>query len=167
MIEGIVTHVENIYLRLFHLIKKAYLNVRFAGRISISSVNFRSPFYCRVGSQGNISIGRGTFVNYGAKIISHSSITVGTNCLIGPNAGIYDFDHRHVLGDIPFCQQGMDSVPVEIGDNVWIGANAVILKGTHIGSNSVIGAGAVVSGEIPSCSLVYNKKETVICSMDA
>ena len=56
----------------------------------------------------------------------------------------------------------METDPVVIGDNVWIGANAVILKGTYIGSNTVIGAGTVVSGSIPPKSLVFDRKETVV-----
>ena len=107
-------------------------------------------------------MGKGTFVNYGAKIIAFDSVTIGANCMIGPNANIYDFDHKHELNNTPFASQGMETAPVEIGDNVWIGANAVVLKGTRIGSNSVIGAGSVVSGEIPPCSLVFDHRETVV-----
>ena len=101
-------------------------------------------------------------MNYGTKVIAHESISIGSFCLIGPNVGIYDFDHRHELDGTTFGAQGMETDPVVIDDNVWIGANAVILKGTRVGSNTVIGAGAVVSGEIPPNSLVFDRKETVV-----
>ena len=57
----------------------------------------------------------------------------------------------------------MVTSPVEIGDNVWIGANAVILRGSRIGSDTVIAAGAVVSGEVSPGSLVFDRRETVVC----
>ena len=94
-------------------------------------------------------------MNYGAKIIAFDSITIGCHCLIGPNVGIYDFDHRHELDGTPFSSQGMETVPVAIGDNVWIGSNAVILKGSTIGDNAIIASGTVVSGNIPPNCLVY------------
>lgn len=108
------------------------------------------------------SHGGGTFVNYGAKVIAFDSIVIGRHCLIGPNVGIYDFDHGHELNGVPFSSQGMETAPVEIGDNVWIGANAVILKGARIGSDTVVGAGAVVSGDVPPHSLVFNRKEATV-----
>lgn len=101
-------------------------------------------------------------MNYGAKVIAFDSITIGRHCLIGPNVGIYDFDHSHELNGTPFISQGMETDSVEIGDNVWIGGNAVVLKGSRIGSDTVIGAGAVVSGDVPPSSLVFDRKETVV-----
>ena len=101
-------------------------------------------------------------MNYGAKVIAFDSIVIGRHCLIGPNVGIYDFDHGHELNGVPFSSQGMETAPVEIGDNVWIGANAVILKGARIGSDTVVGAGAVVSGDVPPHSLVFNRKEATV-----
>ena len=101
-------------------------------------------------------------MNYSAKIIAFDSIIIGCRCLIGPNVGIYDFDHRHELDSTPFGSQGMETAPVAIGDNVWIGANAVILKGTTIGDNVVIASGTVVSGDIPPNSLVYERRDRVV-----
>ena len=101
-------------------------------------------------------------MNYGVKVEAHESISIGSFCLIAPYVCIYDFDHRHELDGTSFGSQGKETDPVVIGDNVWIGANAVILKGTHIGSNTVIAAGTVVSGKIPPNSLVFDRKETVV-----
>lgn len=101
-------------------------------------------------------------MNYSAKIIAFDSIIIGRRCLIGPNAGIYDFDHRHELDGTSFGSQGMETAPVAIGDNVWIGANAVILKGTTIGDNAVVAAGTVVSGDIPPNCLVYERRDRVV-----
>ena len=162
MLEKAVGFAERVCLKLYRIVKRAYLRVRFGGRVHIGGVGFRRPFYCRVGPQGKIRVGGGTFMNYGVKVIAHESISIGSFCLIAPNVGIYDFDHRHELNGTRFGAQGMETDPVVIGDNVWIGANAVILKGAHIGSNTVIGAGAVVSGSIPSNSLVFDRKETVV-----
>lgn len=161
MTEKAADLAEKACLKLYHVVKRAYLHVRFSGRISLSGVGFRRPFYCRVGPSGRISVG-GTFVNYSAKIIAHDSITIGRRCLIGPNVGIYDFDHRHELDGTPFGSQGMETAPVAIGDNVWIGANAVILRGTTIGDNAIVAAGTVVSGDIPPNCLVYERRDRAV-----
>ncbi|OUO58149.1 hypothetical protein B5F74_10985 [Collinsella sp. An271] len=101
-------------------------------------------------------------MNYSAKVIAFDCTTIGRRCLIGPNVGIYDFDHKHELDGTPFGFQGMETASAMIGENVWICANAVILKGARIGSNTVIDAGAVVSGDIPPRSFVYDRKETIV-----
>lgn len=62
--------------------------------------------------------------------------------------------------------QGLDSKDVIIGNNVWIGANCIIMKGAKIGEGSVIAGGTIVRGDIPPNSLVHNKKELVIKDID-
>ena len=81
--------------------------------------------------------------------------------ILSPNVQIYDHDHDYV------CEGGIAkgkyiTGPVEIGSNVWIGANCVILRGTKIGDNCVIGANSVVKGEIPANSVVYQKRENIM-----
>lgn len=94
-----------------------------------------------------VSIGEGTYMNAGTTLIDDWKITIGERVLFGPNVTVSTTghpvhpDHR---GD------GMYSFPVVIGDNVWVGANSVILPGVTIGENSVIGAGSVVTKDIPA-----------------
>ena len=160
--ETVIAFLERVCTRAYQDIKRLYLRARFDGRIFFGkNVNFRTPFFCRVGPSGRIVIGKNTFLNYGVKIIAHESITIGSGCLFGPNAGIYDFDHIHELDGTPYGAQGMSTEAVVIGNNVWIGANSVILKESVIGDNAVIAADTVVSGEVPPDSLVFDHKERV------
>lgn len=112
-----------------------------------------------------IYIGQNTGIGYNNLVVSREKILIGDNVMIGPGVCIYDHDHVYKTNDV-MRKAGYTTEPVEVGDNVWIGANAVILKGSKIGSNSVIAAGAVVKGNIPDNSLVYRNSELVIKEID-
>lgn len=94
-----------------------------------------------------VSIGEGTYANMGLTLIDDWKITIGKNCLIGPNVTISTTGHPI---DPQHRMDGMYSFPITIGDNVWIGGNVIILPGVSIGENSVIGAGSVVTRDIPA-----------------
>ena len=103
------------------------------------------PFYCDYGKR--IKIGKHFFANYNCTIIDVARVTIGDNCMLAPNVAIYTAGH-------PIHPQTRNSgyeygKTVTIGDNVWIGGNAVICPGVTIGSNVVIGAGSVVTKDIP------------------
>ena len=93
----------------------------------------------------------GVFVNRNCSFVCQKAITIGANCSFGPNVVVYDHDHRFGINGI---EKGYKTTPVIIEANCWIGAGAIILRGTHIGEGSVIGAGTVVQGVIPPHSLV-------------
>lgn len=104
-----------------------------------------SPFHCDFGAQ--ISVGDHFVGNFNLTILDEAPVTIGSHVYIGPNVGIYTVHHA-LLADQR--NEGiMQSLPVVIGDNVWIGGNAVILRGVTIGEGAVIGAGSVVSRDIP------------------
>ena len=107
---------------------------------------------------GPISIGDGTFVNYGTSISSHAGVTIGRNCLIGNYALIMDGDY-HDLHDRK--KEGSAS-PIVIEDDVWIGARAIVLKGVHIGRGAVVAAGALVTGDVPARTVVGSAPAQVI-----
>ena len=103
------------------------------------------PFYCEYGS--HIHVGKQFFANYTCTIIDVAPVTIGDYCQMAPNVAIYTAGH-------PVYPQTRNSAweygkPVTIGDNVWLGGNTVILPGVTIGSNTVIGAGSVVTHDIP------------------
>lgn len=103
------------------------------------------PFYCDYGS--HISVGKNFFANYNCTIIDVAKVTIGDNCQMAPNVAIYTAGHPvHPTSRNSLYEYGVE---VTIGDNVWIGGNTVILPGVHIGSNTVIGAGSVVTKDIP------------------
>ena len=103
------------------------------------------PFYCDYGS--HIEVGKNFFANYNCTIIDVAKVKIGDNCQMAPNVAIYTAGHPvHPVSRNSAYEYGIE---VTIGDNVWIGGNTVILPGVHIGSNTVIGAGSVVTKDIP------------------
>lgn len=103
------------------------------------------PFYCDYGS--HIEVGKNFFANYNCMIIDVAKVKIGDNCQMAPNVAIYTAGHPvHPASRNTAYEYGIE---VTIGDNVWIGGNTVIVPGVHIGSNTVIGAGSVVTKDIP------------------
>ena len=103
------------------------------------------PFYCDYGF--HIEVGENFFANYNCTIIDVAKVKIGDNCQLAPNVAIYTAGHPvHPDSRNSLYEYG---IGVTIGDNVWIGGNTVILHGVHIGSNTVIGAGSVVTKDIP------------------
>lgn len=100
-----------------------------------------------VGVGKYVSIGSGTYANMNLTLIDDWRITIGRNVLIGPNVTLCTTGHPiHPA----HRQDGMYSFPITIGDNVWLGGNVTVLPGVTIGENSVIGAGSVVTKDIPA-----------------
>ncbi len=104
------------------------------------------PFYCDYGS--NIEVGKNFFANYNCVILDVAKVTIGDNCQMAPNVAIYTAGH-------PLHPDTRNSgyeygISVTIGDNVWIGGNTVICPGVNIGDCVVIGAGSVVTKDIPA-----------------
>lgn len=95
----------------------------------------------------HISIGEGCYFNQGITFIDDWKIEIGDHCLFGPNVTLCTTGHpvspKHRM-------DGMYSFPIKIGNNCWIGANVVILPNVTIGDNSVIGAGSIVTKDIPA-----------------
>jgi maltose O-acetyltransferase len=124
-----------------------------------------SPFYCDYGF--NIEIGENTFVNINCILLDDNKITIGKNGLLAPYVQIYTAVHPLKAADRIF-QDGdttryrTSTKPVTIGDNVWIGGNAVILPGVRIGDNVTIGAGSIVTKDIPDNVLAFGNPCQVV-----
>ena len=109
---------------------------------------------------GEMTIGNNTSFNRNDILICHAKINIGKNCSFGPNVCIYDHDHRYDRNGHEKTKY--KTSPIIIDDNCWIGANVTILRGTHIGEGCVIGAGAIIKGDIPAHSLVTSDRKIVI-----
>jgi maltose O-acetyltransferase len=102
----------------------------------------------------NSGIGINCFVKY-AKI--------GNNVMMGPDVVFISQNHDFSDPDRPLQQQGyIESPPIEIGDNVWIGTKSIILPGKKIGKNVIIGAGSVVTKDVPDCAIVAGNPAKII-----
>ncbi|BDZ29795.1 sugar O-acetyltransferase [Lactiplantibacillus brownii] len=94
------------------------------------------------------SIGKGTFINRNAYFMDEALITIGANCMIGPNVGLYTANHALVATE---RNTGIEiALPITLEDNVWLGGNVCIVPGVTIGTGSVIGANSLVSKDIPA-----------------
>ena len=108
---------------------------------------------CALYSEGTLSIGSDSFIGAGSTIVATQSITIGSDALIAANVTIRDQNHATAPGT-PYRLQALLSSPISIGANVWIGVNSAILIGVTVGEGAVIAAGAVVTKDVLTRSVV-------------
>ncbi len=108
----------------------------------------------------NCSIGKGSFINHNAIFIDVCPIKLGNQVLIGPNCIISSAVGRTQIWPEHYPPQEA-GLPVSIGHRVWIGANSIICAGVTIGDNAVIGAGSLVTSDIPANAVAYGVPATV------
>ncbi|MGY0799035.1 sugar O-acetyltransferase [Lysobacter sp. A286] len=114
------------------------------GAVGESAV-IRPPFHCDYGF--NIRLGNGVFLNFSCIILDVVEVTIGDGTQIGPGVQILTADHPR---DAATRGSGLEfGRPVHIGRNVWIGAGALILPGVSVGDDALIGAGSVVTRDVP------------------
>lgn len=140
----------------YHKIKLSFFN-SFRGKISIhlekNSNLFigrflmtQGPLYIKALSDSKIKIGHNVFFNHNCSITCLDEVLIGNRCNIANNVIIVDHDHKYDKNGVI---TGYNCNRVKIGNNVWIGANSVILKGVEIGDGAIVAAGAVVNSNIP------------------
>lgn len=125
---------------------KLFLGKGFRSRYNVSF---------RIYNKGKVTIGNNCFLNDGCSINCQDEITIGNNVICGQNVMLFDHDHDYKNDIDDFVTKR-----ITIGNNVWIGANSIILKGVTIGDNVVIAAGSVVNKSINSNVIFYQKKES-------
>ncbi|BCJ52788.1 maltose O-acetyltransferase [Actinoplanes sp. NBRC 14428] len=106
----------------------------------------RPPFYCDYGYQ--TFIGARTFANFGLLCLDVARITIGDDVQIGPNVQLLTPTHPVAAG--PRRAKWEAARPITIADNVWLGGGAIVLPGVTIGENTVVGAGSVVTRDLPA-----------------
>lgn len=105
-----------------------------------------------------LEIGNDVFLNSGCVITAREHVSIGDHTIFGPNVVIYDNDHKICNGKV--LDNEFETAPVVIGRNVWIGAGAIILKGSVIEDNCVIAAGSIVKGRVESSHILIQKRNT-------
>ncbi|MEX2404042.1 MAG: sugar O-acetyltransferase [Balneolales bacterium] len=109
------------------------------------NLDIEPPFHCDYGS--NITLGTNVYFNFGCLILDVAPVTLGDNVLFGPGVQIYTVMHPE---NWEKRAAGLEfALPISIGANVWIGGAAIICPGIEIGDRSIIGAGSVVTKNVP------------------
>lgn len=120
------------------------------------------PFYCDYGY--NIKAGKNLFMNFNCCILDVAQIKIGDNCMLGPNVQIYTATHPL---EAKQRNSGREfAKPITIGNNVWIGGNAVISPGVSIGNNVVIGSGSIVTKNFPDDVFIAGNPAKIVKTID-
>jgi acetyltransferase-like isoleucine patch superfamily enzyme len=104
--------------------------------------------------EGTVRIGAKTVIGIRNTVNAYLDIRIGEACLLGDDVYVCDFDHRTEDLTVPIKDQGLAKSPVRIGDDVWIGTKVTVLRGTDLGSGSVVAAGAVARAAYPERSVI-------------
>ena len=153
-------HKVGKWLRIYRNVE---IRRRKNGNVQIgSNVKIDRNAVLSVSGGSNLQIGDHVCVGCNNMIMCHEHIVIGNGTIMGPNVLIYDHDHC-------FDRTGVEkrkyvTSPVHIGENCWIGAGTIILRGTVIGNNCVVGAGATLKGTYPDGSIIVQKRNTVVRS---
>lgn len=118
------------------------------------------PFYTDCGK--NLHIGKNVFINSGCRFQDQGGITIGDGALIGHNVVMATLNHS----EDPETRGNLHPAPIHIGRNVWIGASATILPGVTIGDGAIVGAGFVVTRDVPENMIVTGVPARILRSVD-
>lgn len=157
-----------IYKLMFYIcafIKSYILKIIYRSKIVIGkNVTWRHRFKVMIDRNGKLEIGDGCFFNNDCSINVMKSVIIKSGTIFGEGVKIYDHNHHFSNREKSIKEQGYSIGKVEIGKHCWIGSNVVILKGTVISDNCVIGANVVVNGFIPegvvvksNCTYLHEK----------
>lgn len=120
-------------------------------------IRVRNNVSFRVYGKGKVNIGTGGFFNDGCSVNCRDEIVIGKNIKCGQNVMFFDHDHDYRNNIEEFVTR-----PIYVGDDVWIGANCIILKGVTIGDRVVIAAGTIIKNDIESDTVVYQNRDTIV-----
>jgi maltose O-acetyltransferase len=121
----------------------------------------RPPFHCDYGF--NLALGKGVFMNFGCVVLDVVTVSIGDKTQIGPNVQLLAADHPRNPAE---REAGLENGrPIAIGRNVWIGGGAIILPGITVGDDAIIGAGSVVTRDVPAGATVLGNPARVRSSV--
>lgn len=133
---------------------------RLFGRQVDETLRVFPPFYTDFGK--NITIGKNVFINACCHFQDQGGITLGDGCLIGHNVVFATLNH----GFAPADRASLYPTPIVLGKNVWVGSNSTLLQGIRIGDNAVIGAGSVVTKDVPANTIVGGVPARILRQID-
>jgi acetyltransferase-like isoleucine patch superfamily enzyme len=171
------------------IVRLGFVKLRLRSRLRLDGLAFVGPgCTLEVGANATIELGRWAWVGHGCKIRSHEGtvsvgaksvlgqectissyqhVSIGRECVIADRVMLIDFDHGMVEVDRPIRLQGIYKRDVRVGNNVWIGYGACILRGVTVGDNAVIGTNAVVTRDVPENAVVAGVPARVIRMREA
>ncbi len=117
--------------------------------------------------EGVVEVGEKTVMGQECTISAYQHVRIGEQCVIADRAMFIDFDHGVVEVERPIRLQGIYKRDVEVGNNVWIGYGACVLRGVSVGDNSVIGTNAVVTKDVPANAVVAGIPARIIRMREA
>lgn len=135
---------------------KAELFEQILGRPLPARATIYPPFYTDHGL--NLDLGERVFINQNCTFLDYAGIRLGERVMVGPKATFITMGHPV---DPENRRTWLSGAPIDVAENVWIGAGATILPGVSIGRDAVVAAGAVVADDVPAASLVTGGKATV------
>ncbi|MEA2480815.1 MAG: hypothetical protein QOJ07_2737 [Thermoleophilaceae bacterium] len=173
---------------ILRLLLRRYLT-RYGRRIRLDGIAFIGPrVVIEIGREGRFELGRWSWLGHGTKIRCHEGVvsigaktvmgqectisayqhvSIGRECVIADRVMLIDFDHGVVETDRPIRLQGIYKRDVRVGNNVWIGYGACILRGVTIGDNAIVGTNAVVTRDVPANAVVGGVPARVLRMRDA
>ena len=122
------------------------------------NAEIRPPLYCDYGYQ--IRVGARTFINFGLVALDVAAITIGEDVQIGPNVQL--LTPTHPVESAPRRAKWEAAKPITIADNVWLGGGVLVLPGVTVGENTVVGAGAVVTKDLPANAVAIGNPARVV-----
>ena len=122
----------------------------------------RPPFYCDYGYQ--TQVGARTFANFGLVALDVAPITIGDDVQIGPNVQL--LTPTHPVDPGPRRAKWEAAAPITLEDNVWLGGGVIVCPGVTIGENTVVGAGSVVTRDLPANAVAMGTPARVVRSLD-
>ena len=155
-------HDYNINTRPHDSIARERIIRQLLGKVG-DNVSITQPFYCDYGTY--IEVGNNFYTNFHCTILDAGGVKIGHNVLLAPNVGLYTVGHPLDADLRSQCYE--DAQPIIIGNNVWVGAQSIILGGVTIGDDVVIGAGSIVTKDIPSHSLAMGAPCRVVREITA
>ena len=161
---NICTFLERVIKILNIKIKIVYWKIKYGKRIKVGkNLRFRKRFSLNISKEGYVEIGDNVFFNDDCSINCHEKIVIGNNCKFGQGVLFFDHDHdlkkENISNELKYITE-----PVVIGNNCWVGASNMLLRGTTIKDNCIIGAGCILKKTIERNSIYIQKREDEIRS---